>query len=254
VTLLDELKSRPILLTTTSDLHEANILLRLPNSIDNTTPDQLYQRYGQPELEQIKRMDGQPLDKWVPTHGVVPIWLGEASDTISLSDSHVLLSDFGESFQPAVDSRQFSHTPFVLRSPEMLLDPTSQVSFPAEIWSLACAVFTIMGQRPLFESWFPSKDRILEEHVDALGSLPEAWWVSWANRNQYFDDQLRRVDGSPRRLLKDRLEYSIQEPRREYGMAEMDDEEKQAFLVLMRSMLTFRPDDRLSAQQVLGPS
>ena len=34
-------------------------------------------------------------------------------------------------------------------------------------------------------------------------------------------------------------------------MAEMDDEEKQAFLELMRSMLKFQPEDRVSAQQVL---
>lgn len=34
-----------------ADLHEANILLRLPDSIDNLTPDQLYEKYGQPELE-----------------------------------------------------------------------------------------------------------------------------------------------------------------------------------------------------------
>ncbi|KAF1842087.1 kinase-like protein [Cucurbitaria berberidis CBS 394.84] len=216
-----------------ADLHEANILLRLPSSIDNLTPDQLYKRYGQPELEQITRLDGKPLDPWVPTFGVVPIWFGDASDTMSLADSRIFLIDFSESFQPAVDIRQSSHTPFVLRSPEILLEPTAQVSFPAEIWSLACAVFAIIGQRPLFETWFPT---------------------SWANRKQCFDDQLRRLDGSPRRLLEDRLEDSIQEPRRQAEISEMDEEEKQAFLVLLKSMLSFRPDDRPSAQQVLESS
>ena len=108
-----------------------------------------------------------------------------------------------------------------------------------------------MGQRPLFETWFPNEDRILEEHVDTLGYMPEDWWASWANRHQCFNDQLQRVDGSPHRLLEDRLEDSIQEPRKQAEMAEMDEEEKQAFLVLLRSMLSFRPDDRPSAQQVL---
>jgi hypothetical protein len=37
-------------------------------------------------------------------------------------------------------------------------------------------------------------------------------------------------------------------------MAEMDKEEKQAFLALMSSMLAYRPDDRISAQQVLESS
>jgi serine/threonine protein kinase len=192
----------------------------------------------------------------VPTHGAVPIWLGEASHTVSLADSRIFLTEFSESFQPAVDIRQFSHTPFMLRSPEILLESTAQVSFPAEIWSLACAVFSLMGQEHLFGSWFPSKDRILAEHVDALGHLPQKWWESWTDRIQYFNssDQLHRVDGSPRRLLEDRVEYAIQEPRKESGMAEMDKEEKQAFLALMSSMLAYRPDDRISAQQVLESS
>lgn len=248
------LKSHRILLTTVSDLHEGNILLRLPNSIDNIAPDQLYKKYGQPALEQITRSDGQPLDQWVPTHGVVAIWFGDVGKTISLADSRIFLSDFSESFQPAVDVRRFSHTPLILRSPEILLEPTSRVSFPAEIWSLACAVFAIMGQRPLFDTWFPSKDRILEEQVDTLGCLPEELWASWTDRNQSFDDQLRRVDGYPRRLLEDRLKSSIQEPRKESGMAEMDKEEKQAFLILLRSILSFKPDGRPSAQQVLESS
>ncbi|KAF2446083.1 kinase-like protein [Karstenula rhodostoma CBS 690.94] len=239
-----------------ADLHEANILLRMPESIDNLTPDQLYKKYGQPELEKITRLDGKPLDQWVPTSGVLPIWFGDASDTISLRDSHIFLTDFSESFQPAVDIQQSSHTPFMLRPPEIILQPTSNVSvsFPAEIWSLACAVFAIMGQRPLFETWFPNKDRILEEHVDALGYLPEEWWTNWAHRHQCFNDQLERVDGSPRRLLEDRLEDSIQEPRKQSKMAEMNEEEKQAFLVLLRSMLSFRPETRPSAQQVLESS
>jgi hypothetical protein len=133
----------------------------------------------------------------------------------------------------------------------MFLEPTSQVSFQAEIWSLACAVFGIMGQRPLFETWFPSTDRILEEHVDTLGYLLKEWWASWAHRDQCFDDQLQKLDGSPRRRLEDRLEDSVQEPRKQSEMAEMGEEEKEAFLVLLRSMLSFRPEDRPSAQQVL---
>jgi serine/threonine protein kinase len=236
-------------LTKTLDLHEGNILLRLP-SIDDITLDQLYEKYGQPNPEKITRPDGKPLDPWMPTHGVVAIWLGQASERITLADSRIYLIDFSESCQPAVNVRQ-SHTPLILRSPELLLEPTSPVSFPAEIWSLACAVFAIMGQRLLFDGFYPNKDDILQEHVDALGYLPEEWWASWANRHKSFDDQLQKVNGSPRQLLEDRLEYSIQKARKKHRMAEMDEEEKQAFLELMKSMLSFKPGARPSAQQVL---
>jgi hypothetical protein len=85
-----------------------------------------------------------------------------------------------------------------------------------------------MGQKHLFASWLPSKDRILAEHVDALGYLPREWWEIWTDHTQYFNssDQLQKVHGSPRRLLGGRVEYAIQGPRKTSGMTEMDKEEK----------------------------
>jgi serine/threonine-protein kinase SRPK3 len=150
-----------LLLTTCLDLHEANILFRLPNSIDNTTPDQLYEKYGQPELEPITRSDGQPLDAWVLSHGILPIWFGERSYTIPLPNSRIFLIDFGESFRPSIFPSE-SRTPLHLGAPELLLSPSSPVTFASEIWSLACTIFFVMGQRPLFGSWFPIENVNLE--------------------------------------------------------------------------------------------
>ncbi|KAG9206227.1 hypothetical protein G6514_004950 [Epicoccum nigrum] len=234
-----------------ADLHEGNILFRLPNAIDDLTTDQLYEKYRKPYIEEVKRFDGLPLDPWVPTHGIIPVWLGAASDKISLAESRIFLNDFSESYQPAVDPQTSSHTPFALRSPELFMEPEAPISFSAEIWSLACVIFSIMGERTLFDSWFPSKDAILALHIDTLGRLPDEWWVNWENRAKFFDDQNQRINGDSRRSLEDRLEFSIQKPRWEHGMATMDDEEKQAFLELMGSMLKYRPEDRISAQQAL---
>ena len=233
------------------DLHEANILLRLPNTIDDLTPDQIYERYGQPTLEEVERVDGRPLDHWVPDNGVVPIWLGGRGDKLSLADSQIFLNDFGESFLPGSHVRKSSHTPLMLRPPEILLDPVSQFSFPAELWSLGCAVFSIMGQSLLFYEWFPSNDQVLEYQVAALGQLPQDLWLRWANRSQYCDDQLRSLRGLDYQSLEDLLEKSIQEPRNKNKVVMMDEEEKQSFVKLMRLMLAFRPDERPSAQQVL---
>lgn len=249
----DELKSYGVSLTIPPDLHLGNILFRLPSTIDDLTTDQLYEKYNPPETwsEEAKRLDGLPLDPWVPTHGIAGIYMGCESEEISLAESRIIVNDYSESFQPAFNSEVTSHTPLVLRPPEMFQGTGALASFPADIWSLACTVFGVMGQHLLFDTLCPSTDRILEEHVDALGRLPEEWWASWENRDKIFDDQAQSVKGNPRWSLEDRLERYIQEPRREYGMAEMDDEEKQAFLELMRSMLKFRPEDRASAQQVL---
>jgi serine/threonine-protein kinase SRPK3 len=108
-----------------------------------------------------------------------------------------------------------------------------------------------MGQRPLFGSWYPTEDVIFDEHIDVLGRLPEDIWTRWTDRRKHFDEQLRRVNGEKRQLLEERLEYSIQEPRKKEGMAEMSEEEKHNFLQLMRAMLAFSSEDRMSAKDVL---
>lgn len=90
-------------------------------------------------------MDGRPLDPWVPTHGAVPIWFGDARDAITLDESRILLSDCSEFYQPSLDQPRASRTPLMLPSPEILLNLTSRVSYVSEIWSLACAIFAIMG-------------------------------------------------------------------------------------------------------------
>ena len=247
----NELISHRVSLTTPPDLHEGNILFRLPNAIDDLTTDELYEKYKKPYTEEMERLDGLPPDPWVPTRGIFPIWFGSRSDRLPLSEARIFLNDFGESFQPTVTPRASSRTPPHLRSPELFLDPEALVSFPSEIWSLACVIFHIMGAGPMFNAWFQSKDAILKDHVNALGRLPDEWWASWENRAKFFDDHAQSVGDDPPQSLEERLEYLIQESRRGCGMAEMNEEEKQAFLELMRSMVKFRPEDRVSAQQVL---
>lgn len=48
-----------------------------------------------------------------------------------------------------------------------------------------------------------------------------------------------------------RFEDSVQEPRREKGMPPFDQAEKDAVSVMLRSMLSFKPEGRPTAKQVL---
>lgn len=64
-------------------------------------------------------------------------------------------------------------------------------------------------------------------------------------------------DGKPKyrnpfRSWEDRFEDSVQEPRsQEGGVAVFDNEEKVAILALLRAMLKFSPEERITAKQVL---
>ncbi|KAI1459874.1 kinase-like domain-containing protein [Annulohypoxylon moriforme] len=127
-----------------SQLHESNILLKIPKSIDRLPSDKLYKEYGYPDQGD----------------GVVPAWLWLACDEVSLDESEILLSDFGKSFISSTTVRPHLHVPHILRSPEQFFEPSRPLSFPADIWALACAVFAILGQRPLFNS---TPCRLVEE-------------------------------------------------------------------------------------------
>jgi hypothetical protein len=94
-------------------------------------------------------------------------------------------------------------------------------------------------------------NRVIEEHVDALGRLPINWWTSWPSRTNYFkEESLEGVNGEVRRQLEARVEDSIYSPQRKYGMADAQELEKIPLIALLKSILAFRPEDRSTAQQV----
>lgn len=238
------------------DIHPGNVFFRLPRNINNLTPDEIYQRYGEPELEQVTRTDGKPLDYGVPSHLVVPIWLGKASEEVEV-EAEVILGDFGESFMPSSSSRLYSNAPLSFRPPEARFAPTP-LSFPADIWSLACLIWEVFGQRPLFEAWMATDDEVLADKVDLLGKLPPEWWTRWDTRSKFYADNgeagislsPERPPGKMRWGWNERLEFCVQRPRRQAGLEETAEDEKAALLSMLQSMLQFEPECRATAKQL----
>ena len=118
--------------------------------------------------------------------------------------------------------------------------------------TLACTLWDILGQRPLFEGLNPSDDWMIKEHVDAMGRLPWHWWRRWAARERWFTEEARRKSGGEGRSLVDRFVGSIQDPRRECAMEGVGEAEKSALLAMLRGMLALRPSERLTAMEVVG--
>ncbi|KAL5356013.1 kinase-like domain-containing protein [Aspergillus floccosus] len=233
------------------DLHRGNILLQLPSGFDQSTTEELYNLCGEPVLEPVNRLDGQDLQSGVPQHGVLPIWLGEASENITLPEARILLSDFGEAFFPAQEEKFESHTPLLIRPPEARFEPTKPLNFSSDIWTLACTIFDILAQRPLFEGFLTNEDDMTCQQIDALGPLPAEWEEAWAARRDKLAEDgqpLKRPQYSP---WEDIFERSVQRPRIEEGIAPLEPCERDALFLMLRSMLSFRPEQRPSAQQIV---
>lgn len=233
------------------DLHIGNILLCLPANFDPLSIEELYEHYGSPAPEPVLRFDGQPLEPSVPSSAIPPIWLGKASEDLSLSEAKVLLSDFGEAYRPSTEHRCSSHAPMSFMPPEARFEPECGLSFSADIWTLACSMWVILGQRPLFEDILATPDDITAEQVDTRGQLPLQWWGKWVARDQYFDGSGKPNEDRHVRSWEDRFEKHIQLPRQQAGILGFDVEEKAAVMNMLRSMLTFEPEKRPTAKDIL---
>ncbi|KAJ5544949.1 kinase-like domain-containing protein [Penicillium sp. DV-2018c] len=156
---------------------------------------------------------------------------------------------------PAATTRDYSNAPGILTPPEVHFEKPMSLSFSADIWTLACTIWSIIAQRTLFDAWFPTPDRIIEEQVRCLGKLPEPWWGKWDARGKSFNEDGRCKKEEDMRTLEHRFADSVREPRqKEFAMQEMQhmgEVEKGALLSMIRAMLAFRPEERATVDEVL---
>ncbi|RDW93490.1 uncharacterized protein DSM5745_00812 [Aspergillus mulundensis] len=244
------------------DLHLRNILVKLPSSLNHLSIQDYYTKYGQPGTEPVTRRDGKALPPNVPQEAVTPVWLGKHARDFNIADTNILLSDFGETFAPHNDKQKSlakdCHTPLAHRPPEARFAPTSPLSYPADIWSLALAIWEILGMQPLFSAELATEDNMICQHLDALGahSMPESWWNEWTARSKYFDEG--REPKERREVWPRPLEESFEEDIQDWRYREakfhpgvFGPEEAAAIVELMRKMLVLRPEGRITIREVL---
>lgn len=184
----------------------------------------------------------------------MPLFWNIEDNGLMISDTQILLSDFGESFSPYSVNRimRDCHIPAASCPPEVKFEPLATFSFSADIWSLAIAIWYIVGADALFGNEFVSEDEMVCQQVDVLGPLPKKWFKDWENGPEFFNENGLPKGG--RQLwpsLEKIFEEFLQKYRRHDGVGELGEEEKVAFLELMRRMLRFEPDERPTIAEVL---
>ncbi|RCI08652.1 hypothetical protein L249_4798 [Ophiocordyceps polyrhachis-furcata BCC 54312] len=237
------------------DIYLPNVLLKAPSTLNQLSVEQFREKFGKPDIYPVKRLDGNPLPPGVPRTAVVPCYLQKKHvKNFTLSDARILLSDFGEAFAPAAQSRRGAdcHSPTDYRPPDAFLQPDIPLSFSSDIWCLALAIWDILGMQPLFGSFFGCPESLVSQVVDVFGPLPSGWWEKWEGRTKYFND-----DGTPKAgrhiwsKLDEAFEERVQKQRRELNMGEYGREETAAFLDLMVRMLKPNPQERITMDEVL---
>ncbi|CAG8909601.1 unnamed protein product [Penicillium egyptiacum] len=143
-----------------------------------------------------------------------------------------------------------SHPP--RHPPPARFEPNKPLSFSSDIWTLACTIWSIIAQRPLFEGFMATEDYMTTEHVDTLGILPSEWWSRWEARHHKFTEDCKPIKNCEYfRSWDDRFRRSVEEPRRDRKIPSFDARERDAIFELLRQMLSFRPEDRPTTKQIL---
>ncbi|EGX88041.1 protein kinase domain protein [Cordyceps militaris CM01] len=237
------------------DLHLGNVLLKLPRESHFWSDEELLLQCGEPELEPVQTFDDQPIPSGVPSVATLPIWfpMGETNE-LTLSDAPIVLADFGESYRASQESKFTCCTPAHCRPPESRFEPTTPKSFSSDIWTLACAVWATLAQRPLFDVFWCTEDTATWMQVQTLGKLPDEWWEKWDARVNDFaeDGQPLRRDDSPVYTFDYQFEDAMQGGRRRYEMETMGSAEKEALLGMLRPMLAYKPEQRCSVRDVVA--
>ena len=75
-------------------------MFHFPDNIDiySLSQEVFYERFGQPMVQPIMRLDGAQLRPGVPEQVMPGAWLGCASEKVTLSDCAIPLADFEEAY------------------------------------------------------------------------------------------------------------------------------------------------------------
>lgn len=206
--------------------------------------------------------DGKPLPANVPPFITIQIWLGKDSEAFTLEDAaHIILADFGEAFAPATEQKLGRELKIPQQScpPEAFFEPEQPLSYASDIWPLGVAIWEILGLQGLFSDPWNTKNETVEDHLNALGAtnFPKKWQEIWIRdaAAQASDYQLPRrpeKECEEKYTLDQLFERGIQKWRRkEPTKGIFEEDEKAEILALMRGMLCFDPEKRMTIEQVL---
>ncbi|TGO36490.1 hypothetical protein BHYA_0123g00180 [Botrytis hyacinthi] len=173
-------------LTIELDLTPANILLQLAN-IDEWTEEQIYERLGVPQKEEIiyARSKLPATDSSFPDYTVAPINMKEVNPKWIAND--IIIIDFGIAFLQTAPSFDLG-TPKSYCAPEFLFGCYRSVA--SDIWALGCTIFEIRTGSRLFKyDGIPQRDEMLIAAVRLLGTFPDEWWAAWKEGLRWYKQQ-----------------------------------------------------------------
>lgn len=169
-----------------SDFTTANILLQIAN-IDEWSIDDIHERLGTPQTQDLHRVQGGAENLSAPKYTVDAISMKQV-DPQWLSDQ-IMIIDFGISFLEQYSSSEIG-TPKSYCAPEFNFDVRR--SMKSDVWALGCTIYEIRTGACLFGyRGQPTADQMLASTVRMLGKLPAVWWDDWDEGRRWYEIEMK---------------------------------------------------------------
>ncbi|KAE9369241.1 kinase-like protein [Stipitochalara longipes BDJ] len=211
------------------DLTTSNVLLEL-GSLDSLPQEELLGILGDPVAEKVRPYTNRILEPGAPEFIYQPTDMRKLSKFYS---GNIILIDFGSSFflsNPLEDCG----TPAQFSSPELIFNKENGKH--SDVWALACTIFEMRAGEPLFEFFFCGEQDVLESMIGVLGPLPEVYFLEerWSWLKDEKGDEEKKLDEKVSTIRG--------------GISE---DEKVAFSDLLRQVLKYNTEERLSMEEIL---
>ena len=213
--------------------------------------------YKHPERLKVTRYDGAPIEPNVPEYQVQAEGTVTPADTMP-SDCKVLVTDFGEAF---MHNPSGAHQEYELNTPTLVRPLDSLFGYPitsaADIWTMGMAIFDILGRNKLFHDYWSDDDTVVLEAINTFGPLPPKMWHTWPNRSQFAKDdgswqeEHRPSESETSQTLTRRITDSMGQKGGESEAFGYSDAELKSLEEMLRSMLQYEPENRVTVDQVL---
>lgn len=239
-------------------MRPSNILFNL-KGLDELSEDELMRQLGEPEEEPLLTISGESAAPSGPEYIVESLNLDQLDPRFI--SNQISIIDFGDAYDMRNPPKELE-IQASFRSPELLL--SNIIGVGCDLWALGCTIFEIRAGHPLFENFMEDEDHdIIMQMVPLLGKLPEPWWSSWKARSHWYEE-----DGTPlfdpetgkpfvlTDTLEELLSSSLQSCDELEGKNEADGksvhaEESEYLGHLLRELMKYNPEERLSAEDVL---
>ncbi|KAK9242163.1 kinase-like domain-protein [Lipomyces tetrasporus] len=216
------------------DISGRNVIFSC-NYLSQLTEEKLFEVLGTPELEELARLDGKPLDTRLPKHLVKTTgW----DDWIDEDDEDLRIIDFGEAFLQGAEPTTLAQ-PGSLKAPETIF--TDSFDYRIDLWRAGCVIYSFVFAAIPFQ-YLGDVDVLVAQMIDFVEKLPSEWQENW-NHMQRHPVCVWEPFTRNGQLLQSKLEQKFHERVHEQTL--------KALLPVIQGLMRFMPSDRISASQAL---